>query len=83
MNVDIILEYLWLAIMDPEITFCEGTWRYRIDKDKIEIVSAKKFKKLLKPGARVFGILMLPASWPPGINKLTCDKESNPKEIPK
>ncbi len=59
-GVDIILGYPWLSIMDPSISFREGTWRHPIRRQGIEVLSAKEFVKKTRDEPFVYSLSITP-----------------------
>jgi hypothetical protein len=61
-GVDVILGYPWLSLVNPSISFIDGTWRHRIDGTKLEIMSAKKFARLVKTELYIYVLIVYPTT---------------------
>jgi hypothetical protein len=58
-GINIILGYPWLALVDPLISFREATWRYPIRRKKLEVLSIKKFVKVVRRESHIFLLIVL------------------------
>ena len=55
----------WLNQVDPVIEFRKATWRHRLDEERLELLSAKKFAKAVEGDLYVFGLILMPAGKAP------------------
>ena len=55
-----ILGFLWLAVVNPLISFSDATWRHPIEYWKLEVLSVKKFVKVTKEEPYIFILISAP-----------------------